>query len=625
MFPLSRAGLLFGTVGFLAIGFAVGWSCATLHEPAVTANPTQKSSGAAERPQSAFGAVTANAAMLSESSSSDKTTSSLSAANDPVPVGSFSDSVRAAVKLGDYTDRLIRIREIVRTLSVDQLPDAFEQVKRLSRSERYQVLNELGRRWAELDVKGAIEFGVKSGRVSSYAGFDTFLQGAVDKWASTAPAEATAWVNAQSPGEERNSMINVILRGMGRNDPQAAVQFLRSQGASWQGGWAVDELFANWAERNPEAAIAAAAELKGNANRAALRGAARAWGQENPQAAMAWGERLTDPVARRSVIGNIVDQWADNDPLGVIAWSRNAKDQDVQRDAVSRAISQLAGRDLPTALAQIESLPAGEGRDSAVMAAANSVGRQDARAAIQLLSRLDPGPERTRAISQMCSVWAASEPRAAVEWMFQNTTPSEVGYESTNVLGRWTEKAPDEAIAWVQTLPPGDRRDAAMAGVAASLSNLDPRRAQTLFNQLSPESKASVAERFAYAMTQQDPENARAWAEALPPGKAQSTAYGVIAYQLANKDASGTAEWLGTLPAGAARDQAVVGFSNYASRRDPEAGLAWALTISDEVDRMQQVEALLKQWRSTDSGSARNWLNTNRQLTPEQKRRIQGR
>jgi hypothetical protein len=416
-----------------------------------------------------------------------------------------------------------------------------------------------------------------------------------------------------------------MILAIGHNDPRAALQILKVQGSGGQASWAVQELFSTWAGRDPQAAAAAVAELKGTANYMALRGVARAWAEENPQAAIAWGERMENAASRKQVLNSVVEQWADSDPQALIAWSKNVQDDELRRSAVSRGISQLAAMDVPAALSQIETMPGGEERDQAVMAAANSLGQQDARGAVQLLNQLEPGIERTQALSRACSIWANSEPRAAVEWLFQNSPPSKDGYELTNVLWQWASTAPNEAVSWAEGLPAGERRETALAGVAVSLSYQEPARAQKLFDQLSPDAKASVAERFAASLGQQDPNKARAWAEALPPGKAQAVALGTVAYQMASKNVADAAQWLDKLPVGEVRDRAVMGFSNYAGRRDPEGALAWAVTISDERDRLQQVESLVKQWRGVDEAAARKWLDSSTQLTAEQRRRIQER
>ncbi len=616
MFPLNRAGWIFGAVGVLGLGFALGWSSATLFDSPPTISPGVTAPAIVGLPS--VGSSKPLAVPVLSPEDSPALVRDFATDISPGSGGSFGDALHGALKINDYTDRMIRIREIVRGLSAEQLPGVLEGVKQLPRSERYQVLSELGRRWAEVDIQGALAAGLASGSANS----DTFLSGVVSKWASTSPTEAAGWVTSLPPSGMRTNIVNAMITTIGQNDPRAAIQLLKSQGSVWQSGWVAENIFANWAGRDPQAAAAAVGELKGNSHLMAVRGVARAWAEDNPQAALAWGERMENAGTRKQVMGAVVEQWAESDPLALLAWSRTAQDDEIRRQAVSRGISFLALKDLPAALTEIGSLPAGDDRNRAVIGAADGLAQQDARGAVQLLSQLESGPERTQALSRICEVWANSEPQAAVEWLFENVPASKDSYQLRNVMGRWAERSPDEAISWAQKLPAGEKREAAIAGLAMSLSFQEPARAQNLFNQLSPDAQASVAGSISYSLAQQDPEKARAWAEALPPGKVQAAAFGTVAYQMAQKDVEETAHWLGTLPAGAGRDRAVANFSNFAARKDPEGAMAWALTISDERDRLQQVEQLYRNWKATDGPGAQKWIQTTNQISADQRRRM---
>ncbi len=538
-----------------------------------------------------------------------------------VQTQAFETALRGALRLTDRVDRTIRLREILRGLSAEQIPVAFERAKKLARSESWEVLSALGSRWAEIDPRDAFAFGMKAGKTGPYGGYNSFLDGVMEKWSNAATSEAISWVQSLPPGETRNNLFNTVITTVGQSNPEMAVRLLRTQ-ANYQGGWVAQSLFYDWAGRDPQAAATAALDLKGNTGRQALNSVARSWAQDDPRGAMQWANGVPNVSARKGLIDVVAQQWAEADPQGVITWARGLTDESMRRNAIATGISRLTLADPAAALVQIHELPEGEDRNQAVIAAAGSLADKDARSAVQLLDQLAPGPQRNDAINRICNVWGQSEPRAALDWLLQNTAPSKGGFGISRTLQTWLSNAPADAIAWAQALPAGDNRDAAMASVVAGLASTDFARAQLLFGQLSPDAQATASQSLTYNLLQQDTTKAKSWAESLPAGKAQTNALGLVARQWADQNPTAAAQWLGTLDPGAGRDRAVSNFSNVVFNRDPDGALAWAVTTNDPKDRDTLVESLVRQWLRSDSTAARNWLNTSQQVTPELKTRI---
>ncbi|RYD71255.1 MAG: hypothetical protein EOP84_25220, partial [Verrucomicrobiaceae bacterium] len=117
MFSLNRYGWFFGVAGFLAIGFALGWSSATLREPEAHPVSTPVLPKRAELKSIALSSGKGTSFSGAEDDLSEVRVKGL-ASESPVGLsGTLGESLSSAFRLRDYTDRLIRIREIVRTLS----------------------------------------------------------------------------------------------------------------------------------------------------------------------------------------------------------------------------------------------------------------------------------------------------------------------------------------------------------------------------------------------------------------------------------------------------------------------------------------------------------------------------
>ena len=512
---------------------------------------------------------------------------------------------------------MIRLREVIRCLSVAQLPAAVEQAKKVAKTERWEVLTELGRRWAEIDLKGAIAFGLKSG---SSGGYNSFLHGAVAAWSRAAPAEAISWVNALPPGEERSRLSGTLITSIGRDDPAAALGLLQRQNYTYGVMPAVD-LFGAWTARNPQAAAAAALGLTGSLRNVALGEVARSWAQDDTQEALAWANTIPNIPSRKDVLMAITRQWAEVDPRAVIRWAGNNPDDYIGRRAFAEGISRLAAVDLPAALSEIQALPAGNEHDQAIITAAQTLSQTDALSALPLLEQLAPGSQRNQALADLCEVWGAADPRAALDYLFRNAPPSSNSIIEITIRN-WASRAPEEAIAWGTALPDGDGRDAALAAMVNALVGTDFDGAQKLFEQLSADGQGLAADAMTRNLVQQDVNQARQWAEALPQGKARNNALEILASQWAYDNPVATAQWLNGLPSGVARDRAVVGFGRATIDRDPDSALTWALTITDPKVRADTIEHLVWKWQIADASAAREWLGASTALTVDQKRRI---
>lgn len=527
-----------------------------------------------------------------------------------------SDTAQAlldTLQVHDQMNREIRIREIARELSAAEIPGVLEMATKSGRKPLYDILRALGSRWAELDPRAALDFGLKLPSNDAVG----FLQGAIEKWANLQPADASSWVASLPPSGMRQRITDTLIGTLSRRDPAAAANLLRLPAFST---YQVESVFSRWAERSPQTAAAAALELSGNNRLNALQGIANAWVKSDRQAALDWVEGMTDVSAKKAVMSAMASSLAEADPQGTIGWARTISDDSVRRDALGKALNQMARTNPDGMRAAILDLPEGD-RLRAAQGAIYGMAMSDIRAGISLLDVLPAGTDRDSVAGRLGALWSRSDPRTALNWLTQNV-PANDGYALQVALGNWMGVSPQDAIAWSQALPAGPYQEAAMASLVMNFSQFDLSRATSLFDKLSPDAQGRAVSDLAESVWRQDGQSAGAWAESLPAGKVQNQALQRVASLSAQNNPVKTAQWLGTLQPGPGLDAAIHGFADQAFNRDPEGVMAWVVTIGDQTDRERDIEWLVGKWMGDDAGAARAWLQNSPQVTPDLRNRI---
>ena len=355
-------------------------------------------------------------------------------------------------------------------------------------------------------------------------GRTAFLWGAEAKWAELSPAEAIAWAQALPPGGDRNEAMSGVINMISRTDPQLAMQLLRQQGSS-NAAWVARSLFGDWADRDPKGAAAAALELSGALRQSAVESVAKSWGQADPSAAVAWAASIPNAWMRKHFVRAVADQWAKSDPGAEIDWARSQTDPQIRREAIAKGLGSLAETNLPAAIEQINAMPSGDDRNRAIQLATTAASAKDARSGLRVAELLPAGLLRNGAVSNVCSIWGRKEPRAALDWLLSNT-PSSLGGGGglQEIVRGWVESAPDQAVAWAQALPPGDRQNSAMAALTDGLAVSDVTRAESIFQKCSPEAQKLAVTSIAQNLIEQGVDKARVWAESIAAGPAQGEA-----------------------------------------------------------------------------------------------------
>lgn len=192
-----------------------------------------------------------------------------------------------------------------------------------------------------------------------------------------------------------------------------------------------------------------------------------------------------------------------------------------------------------------------------------------------------------------------------------------------NAYSNWTNTAPDEALAWATALPPGKVRDQLTIQSISNLAATDPQRTVTLFEtNTSVEAQPNAASNLLSVWARDDPTAAATWASKLSGENFLQSGLGSIAHSWAEQDPVAAAHWLEREPAGKARDSAECAFASQAASSDPEGALAWVATIGDDSLRRNQAENLARNWLREDPDAARQWITSTNQIPAERKAQL---
>ncbi len=415
------------------------------------------------------------------------------------------------------------------------------------------------------------------------------------------------------------------------------------------------ELFAHWAERDPQ-----------DAGRQILM-------------------QLPPGVMRSEALFYLTITWAKSDPQAVRDWANKyLVDVDERDNALARASQaeftpSIASQ--PKSLKEILALPDAASRSTALDEYFKK--RKDS----ELPAALDEAmaslkQDRSRIGEALLDRLAKIDPKRALEWSREHNVRlllnSDRNETAANILDTFVQKDPTDARGFVESLPPGresarlfdrfifDQITAAPEAIAAlvedakrlnptetmndtlrewlrvnpNLATAELRRelnkcfepkdssgqssfVQSVIEPWSQKDPQAVAEfcaslpkdmhselfsNLATIWCAQDPLTAVNWAQSLPAGDARNSAVTEFTFSWAQHDSTQVVDWIKSLPSDAGRWHAVEGFAIASMNLDPDSALTWIRTIPSKPDRIRVLRKAYSRWSRQDQDTASQWL-----------------
>jgi hypothetical protein len=207
--------------------------------------------------------------------------------------------------------------------------------------------------------------------------------------------------------------------------------------------------------------------------------------------------------------------------------------------------------------------------------------------------------------------WAGKDPPAAA-----NAVLKIAGWNAREalgtVLGVWADVRLSAAISWVNQMPDGAEKQAALLRLTLEAARTDPVTAVSLASKLpsSPERDEMIIHATSqWAGT--DPTGASAWAHEIEEGPLRDQLLTTIATIQGESDPLAAATLaIEELPPGKPRDDALVGIVQRWAQNDPNAAATWVSAFPEGALRSAAVANVVKLWVDQDARPAGEWLNT---------------
>jgi hypothetical protein len=251
--------------------------------------------------------------------------------------------------------------------------------------------------------------------------------------------------------------------------------------------------------------------------------------------------------------------------------------------------------------------------------------------ALETLNRLPSSEQREEERLRMIEQWAATAPEAALEYTRQNLKGDRQVQAVGKVLTAWAKHAPAAAWQWARKQGAGDVHNAQLvmeeiarnspataARFATEFALKEPRDAREMamvairgmtydgnfdaarqfvagLSLPTPEEQVGLVSSLAELWGRHNPEQAMAWARALPEGPGRTQALASLGDAWAEADPARAAAFAEQLPAGQARQTALQQAVSHWNLNDPAAVNEWISHASPSPDFDQAVASLATQ------------------------------
>jgi hypothetical protein len=335
-----------------------------------------------------------------------------SAANGSISAENMADAMTEAMRDPDSVRGLRHFTHLLECLNSDNAPAALAALKAHSGPRESSL-------WMNLFCTA---WGAKEG-ASALAAVTTRdeREAALTGWARSNSAAAMEWLAAlpkEMDSGDRRGLERSLVRGMARNDPQAALDYIAT--ASDRSDL-VRVLTREQVANGVPATARWAAELPDSDLRGpALEAVARHYMQVDPASGMVWAAESATAPEMRQAVGRIADRMADQDVLAAYKWTQQLPPGAGQEEAYQQVFSEWARKD-PTASSQeLLRMPTGPQRDNAIHSFAGSLVRENPQDAMVWATAIgDPGLRLNTQID-VARKWHDTSPAAAQSWIAAN-------------------------------------------------------------------------------------------------------------------------------------------------------------------------------------------------------------
>jgi hypothetical protein len=596
-----------------------------------------------------IGYQVASIQMSLKKTSPDRTTESSKPGASPTNSPDFSDSALLAEwrHLHDLYGRTPKSMPLL-FKAISELPDPFR---------RQAFGAALVSEWVQVDPTNGFAFFRQKGRDKDQR--KQFFE----EWLKADPNAAVQALLAANSGWE---MARDNLKEIAQRAPSllATVTEHLPKPEAWY-DTSVRDAFAVLAGNGLDSARAVAEGVSGPNRTQALAGIAMAWAKQDFSAAVAWAKGLPagtdrDEVVRAALLGEAAVAPASAlESIEIVP--AGGKPMTFADTTGAKVLAQAAKTDFDTTVAWLVANPGRVGREELTGLAQAVTGRLNADVPGFLSAHAEDGslPVLMPALESALLNGASGQQGALWDWLKTQPESDTLRALKLKVLQYAAFQNPELALGFLPELPSSPAGDAQVKELARCLLNggMDMNRFDGLMQQaparlreplleaafsslrtdvssidpgiwvqrlpLLPESaQAPAAESLGRAWASQAPEDAIAWASAMPPGEAKTDAQAAVVGTWAKTDPQAASEWVNSLPPDAERDHSTAALVQTMSGTSPREAWDWALTIGDSAERTKAATQAAKMMAARDPLAAQQLIDSG-PFSPQTKLQLQ--
>jgi hypothetical protein len=555
----------------------------------------------------------------------------------PAYSGSFEDLVNEAKAALIYRVANLRLSFLLATTGGDRLRDLAQGIRKSNPSTWQEDTAEdaVVRRWTEADAGKAFAF------------FSQFPNGRRREFQYMI-IDALAWIDGEAAlafarrltnASERSRAISAVANVLARENPEEAVRLAGEEGKKGD-YWRYNGVFLSWAERDPEAAYAAALNLKkGSEQRYALQGVFAKWTESDPEAAHQAAMSLPKGNARKQALNDVMSNWARRDPQAAFAAVKSTEDADKglfrtvmaswasmdpvgaaaafgtlntrqQQESSSYIAREWASNDPRAAADWAFSLPSGQLRSAAMGQVFSKWAEEDGPAAAAALSRV-PTHQRAQALQSVMSSWVGQDREAAMAWAENLESPSERSRALVS-CATGVDFSDKEAIdSILAKIPSGHYRTAALQQIVQNNQWGESEGLVTWLQELSPTDRDTALNGGSfYSLIDSDPKATAALLAESQAGLNREWMWTRVADQLAIDDPAAALEWVNGIEAPALKKKAEISAISAWAQDDRNGAFDYARGLSDPKQKVDAVNAIINNWAQEDVEGLMRWAET---------------
>ncbi|HTB64135.1 MAG TPA: hypothetical protein VK737_11185, partial [Opitutales bacterium] len=396
-------------------------------------------------------------------------------------------------------------------------------------------------------------------------------------WATTDPAAAFAATGQISNLQMRGQMTRNAIVAEANLDPQAALAMTKSLPPGLQNMDDYSYAFSRMAMKNPSDAVAALAQMPaGYMQNLATQAVAADWADTDPQAALAWASNITNPTERQTALYYSLRHMSGSDAVGALAQINLISNANQRASATTDILSNLADTDPAAALQWVDKNTTGNTYNRTISNVLAHLSTDDPTAAVNYIATMPPGTAKNNATSTTLNLWSQQDPQAALDWANQNLTGPDLNNATNNIVRNLIATDPTSAESYVAGMPDSPARTNAIQNLANTLSRQDPNTALDWLTNTPGLPDAAKTAAMSTIMN--------AWAQTDPAAAAISL------NQMVLKDPT----YANLLPNLAAQWAAA----------DPDSALQWAEAVTDPATRATTMNRALVTIANFDPASA---------------------